>query len=391
MIMAGFFCMKQIPFKQVYIHGTVRDLTGKKMSKSLGNIIDPLEIIQQFGSDALRYTLVTSTAIGQDIFLSEEKFIAGRNFANKLWNVTRYVLGSSEEKLSFDCNFEDSQLSVADRWILSRLNHTISHVTRQLDKLSFNEAAHSIYDFLWRDYCDWYVELSKVVPPERKTITRAILIHVLENSLRLLHPIMPFVTEELWQHLKDKCGASSARGPSSIMISKWPKPDKKLIDSKAESDFEIFQAVVGAIRNTKAELNVPNDSRPSVLLSTTRKEIEEFLRSYEVFLCYLAQIKEAKVGKVAQRPGDAAATVVGDVEVIIPLAGFIDVVKERSRIQTRLTEIKDEFGRLDSKLKDRQFVQRAPKEIVEQTRQRHKQVKDALDKFNSHMRLLEGM
>jgi valyl-tRNA synthetase len=390
MIMAGEFCMKDIPFSRVYIHGTVRDLTGRKMSKSLGNVIDPLEIIQQFGADALRYTLVTSTAIGQDIFLSDDKFIIGRNFANKLWNVTRYVLASTDGKVDYTLQIPRSELAVADEWILSRLNQTIVQVTKALDKFSFNEAAHALYDFLWRDYCDWYVELSKITPDSRKTTTSLILVHVLEKSLRLLHPLMPFLTEELWQYLRSS-QQPAASNQQSIMLAEWPKADKKLINHEAEVEFALFQAVVGAIRNIKAELNLPNESRPPIIISSASKEKESFFSDNKAFVQALSQSGEVRVERLIQRPGDAAVAVIEGMEIIIPLSGLIDVVKERARIQVRLNELKEEVSRLDSKLKDKQFTQKAPKEIVEQTKARRKQVNDTFEKFSTHMKLLEGM
>jgi len=446
MIMAGLFCMGKIPFRHVYIHGTVRDLTGKKMSKSLGNIIDPLEIIDHYGADALRYTLVTATAIGQDIFLSEEKFVAGRNFANKLWNATRYVLsvaGGSPapardppggpgrlEALGQPSAFslEPRALGVADRWILSRLHRTIEHATRALDRFALNEATHAVYDFIWRDYCDWYVEVSKVQltqegsrlkaqgsrgellasslqPPassQPATQTLAILVHVLETSLRLLHPIMPFVTEELWQHLKglkaqgsrleaSKPPASSLQPPASIMVAPWPKASKRWFDQDAEVKFELFQSVVTAIRNTKQELNVPSETRPPVQLSTKRRQVREFFEEQRPFVQALAQVGEVTVGEAITRSRDAAATVVDGIEVIVPLSGLIDVARERQRVQTHVQELSEELARLEAKLKDRQFIQRAPEDVVAQTKARRTQVTETLKKFTSHLHLLESL
>jgi len=387
MIMAGYFCMGELPFRQVYIHGTVRDLTGKKMSKSLGNIIDPLEIIRQFGTDALRYTLVTSTAVGTDVFISSEKFIVGRNFANKLWNVTRFVLSVASDPASSSLITHHSSLSVADRWILSRLQHTITGATKALDRFAFNEAAHLIYDFLWHDYCDWYVELAKLRlntdGPDPQTLR--ILRDALHASLRLLHPIMPFVTEELWQYLSLKSQVSS------IMLAAWPKASKRWLDAEAEAQFGLFQAVVTAIRNTKQELNVPLDTRPPVHLSTKRRDTRQFLETHRPLVQALAEVGDVTVGEGAGRPRDAAATVVDGVEVIVPLAGFIDVGRERARIQTRVQELSEELSRLAARLRDRQFTQRAPKEIVEQTKAKRGEVADTLKKFTSHLQLLQAL
>ena len=420
MIMAGLFCMREIPFRQVYIHGTVRDLTGKKMSKSLGNIIDPLEIIDRYGADALRYTLVTATAIGQDIFLSEEKFVVGRNFANKLWNVTRYVLTAAEgsrleargQPAAF--SLEPRALSVADRWILSRLQHAITQATKSLERCAFNEAARVIYEFVWHDYCDWYVELSKCrltqgLDGPAALQTLIVLLDVLDTSLRLLHPVMPFVTEELWRHLQEmrpetgdqrqetsekmKSQVSGLRSQvsHSIMVAPWPTASRRWVHPAVEDQFALFQAVVTAIRNTKQELNVPSDTRPPVQLSTKRRDARQFLETHRPFVQALAQVGEVTVDDDAPRPRNAAATVVDGIEVIVPLAGFIDVDRERQRVQTRVTELTEELARLNAKLRDRQFIQRAPKEVVDQTKARRLNVTETLKKFTSHLHLLQAL
>ena len=412
MIMAGYVCMKDLPFRTVYIHGTVRDLTGKKMSKSLGNIIDPLDIIGRYGADALRYTLITTTAVGQDVFLSDEKFLIGRNFANKLWNVTRYTLGQvamhAGGAVRPFASITRDELDTTDRWILSRTHQTITAVTKTLDRFTFNEAAQAIYDLIWRDFCDWYVELSKLVPAERRPVTFAVLCHVLETSLRLLHPIMPFVTEELWQYLKrvtsDQWPVTS-EGKSktvtsdelrsspitSIMTAPWPKASKRWVDADAERQMALFQAVVTAIRNTKAELNVPTETKPPVHLSTAKADARAFLAETRSFVQVLAQVGEVQVGEHVSRPRDAASTVVDGVEVIIPLAGFVDAAKERQRIQQRVTELSEELTRIDTRLRDRQFTERAPKEIVEQTKTRRIQATDTLEKFTKHLHVLESL
>ena len=406
MIMAGLFCVREIPFRRVSIHGTVRDLAGKKMSKSLGNIIDPLEIIDRYGADALRYTLVTATAVGQDIFLSEEKFVSGRNFANKLWNVTRFVLSQIRPETR-DQRLEASSLprvsslgsrvlSVTDRWILSRLHHAIAEVTKALDRYAFNEAAQAAYELIWRDFCDWYVELAKVVPDSQRRTTVTILRHVLETSLRLLHPVMPFVTEELWQHLNSVASEKALHHSSlithhSIMAASWPKTEKRWIDTEAEKQFALFKAVVTAIRNTKTELNVPIETKPPVQLSTKREAVRRFFEDQRPFLQFLAQVGDVTVGQGLTKPRDASATVVDGVEVIVPLSGLIDVAKERQRLQTRVQELTDELNRLNARLKDRQFVQRAPEDVVNQAKQRRTQVQETLQKFTGHLQLLESL
>ena len=398
MIMAGCFCMKRPPFTDVYIHGTVRDITGKKMSKSLGNIIDPLDIIKQYGTDALRYTLVTATAIGQDVFLSEERFVAGRNFANKLWNATRYVL--SQEVTPHTSQVTKKDWSVPDRWILSRLQQTVDKVARALEQLLFNEATTTIYDFLWHDYCDWYLEISKI----KDQASQGVLVHVLETALRLLHPMMPFVTEELWQHLQTVGAQGSGavapnpepRTPnrpasSSIMTAPWPKAEKKLVDAEAERLFERLQGVVAAIRNTRAELNIPLDSRPAVRLAASQDAVRSFFETHRPLLQALAALGTVDVGATREHAKDAAAMVVDGVEILMPLVGLIDAGKERARLQQRVEELTKQLAGIEGRLKDDQFTSKAPKEVVEQTQERRAQVRELLKKFSDHLSLLQSM
>jgi len=401
MIMAGYFCMDKPPFTKVYIHGTVRDITGKKMSKSLGNIIDPLDIIDKYGTDALRYTLVTATAIGQDVFLSEERFTAGRNFANKLWNATRYILStaaSSELRgvsSSSQLATPNSQLSVADRWILSKLQGTIGRVTKALDGMLFNDAATALYDFLWHDFCDWYVEASKVslaqtsdvrhqTSEKERAATLSVLVHVLETSLRLLHPVMPFITETLWQQLTGQT--------TSIMVAPWPKAAKKLMDPDAEEQFERFKAVVTSIRTTRAELNVPNDRKtPVVWVISKDVATRHFFDNHKALLQALAQVSEVAALEDFHKQKDATTAVLDGVEVVIPLGGLIDVQKETQRLQQRVTELTNHLARTDARLRDPQFTEKAPPEIIEQTRNQRAQIHETLKKVSEYLSVLQAM
>jgi valyl-tRNA synthetase len=381
MIMAGLSCMKDIPFRRVYIHGTVRDLTGKKMSKSLGNIIDPLEIIEQFGADALRYTLVTSTAVGTDVLISEEKFVVGRNFANKLWNATRFLLSQGPVPVSVP-----HVQTITDRWILSRLQHTVEKVTNALEAMLFNEAASSIYDFLWHDVCDWYIEISKAVEASEKENSRSVLSHVLEVSMRLLHPFMPFVTEELWQQLKP------AGSKPSIMVSAWPVPDKHLVDTKAEPQFERFKKVVTSIRITRADLHVPNDRKtPTVWLVSKDTVTRDFFSDHRTWLQALAQVSAVAVLEDFHRQKDAIVTVVDGVEVVIPLGGLIDVQKETKRLQQKINTLTGYVERTTARLQDKQFTEKAPADVIEQFRQQVTQAQETLKKYSDYLSIFQSM
>ena len=386
MIMAGYVCMGKPPFARVYIHGTVRDMTGKKMSKSLGNIIDPLEIIKSYGTDALRYTLITSTAIGQDIFLSEERFAAGRNFANKLWNATRYVLSQPAATPKAG----KAALSLPDRWILSRLQRTITRVTESLEAFLFNDAANALYDFLWHDVCDWYLELSKHVPENQRPATRQTLLTVLEAALRLLHPVMPFVTEELWQRLPPTVRGKGKAAPASIMVAPWPKASAKLLDPEAEASMERFKAVVTAIRTTRAELNVPHDRRPSIHLIAKPSKVRLFL-DLNVLLQAMAQVGDITVAASGRRPKDAAAALVEGIEVFVPLAGLIDVQKELTRLKQQVEGLNRQLAQVDARLRDEQFTSKAPKDVIEQAKDRRTHVQESLKKLSEHLAVLQSM
>ncbi len=388
MIMAGYFCMGKPPFHQVYIHGTVRDLTGKKMSKSLGNIIDPLDIIEKYGTDALRYTLVTTTAVGQDVFLSEERFAAGRNFANKLWNATRFVLAQHAGAGPSAALPDRDTLSPVDRWILSRFERTITAATEALDDFRFNEAASTVYDFLWHDYCDWYLEASKVAlahEPQRKPQILAVLVHVLDTSLRLLHPTMPFVTETLWQHLQ---GEGAKRW---IMTAHWPLADRTLTDTRSENLVEALQAVVTAARTLRAEFNVPAGTKPPLRLIVPHPEIREFLEAQRPLLQTLAQAGEVAIERSrTTRPKQTAVSVTAEAEVLLPLEGLIDPAKERQRLQQRVDQLSQELSRLHARLKDRQFTAKAPADVVDQMRGRQEEVEAARKRFTEHLAVLEA-
>ena len=315
------------------------------------------------------------------------------------------------------------------------MQHTIARVTKSLDQFLFNEAANTLYDFLWHDFCDWYLEISKFQltqgqkPPSVEEIkkrvdailsdkapvvadaraqTLDVLIHVLETSLRLLHPVMPFVTEELWQHLTNsEFGVRSSESKSkerstpnselptpnsqSIMLASWPKASAKLIDEEAEEYMARFQAVVGAIRNTRAELNLPLDSRPTVRLVSKQPKVRQFLDTHRPLLQALAQVGDTAVESAAQRPKDAAAMVVDGIEVLIPLAGLIDTQKERARLQQRVDELTKQLAQTEARLNDKQFTGRAPKEVVEQTKARRTEIQDTLKKFSDHLAVLQSM
>jgi len=361
MIMAGLEFMKDIPFKQVYIHGTVRDITGTKMSKSLGNIIDPLDMIEKYGADALRFSIISITAQGQDVFLSEGKFELGRNFANKIWNASRFILMNlKNENVAKDlCIFyKGSKLPLPDRWILSRLYSTLDRVTRCLDEYKFNEAANSIYEFLWHEFCDWYIEIAKSRINEASTQT--ILYKVLEKSLRMCHPFMPFITEEIWQ----KLSARPENKGESIMAEPWPHLQKEMISEEAESEMKELIEVITAVRNIRAVWNIEPGLEINVMIKTHHAKDEKLLSENIDFIKQLSRVTNLKTGKIA-KPENTAVSVVGSLEVYVPLEGLIDFEKEKTRLLKEEARIGNEIKAITARLKDKNFTKKAPEDVVE--------------------------
>ncbi|MEK6733344.1 MAG: valine--tRNA ligase, partial [Candidatus Omnitrophota bacterium] len=398
MIMSGIEFRKDIPFRDVYIHGTVRDATGKKMSKSLGNIIDPLEIIDGFGADALRFSIVAITSAGQDVFLSKEKFEIGRNFANKIWNASRFVLmnigpnpgASNPCPVPLWYGVEHRTQSLADKWILSRLNRTIDAVNKALKNYRFNEAESLVYDFFWHDFCDWYVEMVKPqilnqgagVEGEGWRV-KGILIHVLEDSLKLLHPFMPFVTEAIWQNMEPiRAQARSSLGgilsPSplvsvagecikerpSIMTAPWPVADKHYVNKEIESNMEIVKDIIVNIRNIRSDMNIPYSRKIAAILVPLKQESESVLSDNAEYVKNLAQLDQLVIDKNLKKPKSSLSAVTENFNIFIPLEGVIDIEAEKARLAKKQDSLKQQLMFTDKRLKDKNFMDHAPENVV---------------------------
>jgi valyl-tRNA synthetase len=391
MIMAGLKFMGEKPFSEVYIHGLVRDVTGKKMSKSLGNVIDPVDVINHAGGDALRFALTSLvTGQGQDIKISENKITECRNFANKIWNVSRFVLmnvqGSKFEVKNLEPRTSclparpaggpagTANLELADQWILSRYNQRVREVTDLLESYDFGEAARRLYDFIWSEFCDWYVEMAKsriYSDNEDKEIVLSVLVQVLDGTLKLLHPFMPFITEEVWQLLKAQSSPPEAdKTQNSIMLSEWPKVDESLIDLKIDEQMNLIMEVIRAIRNIRSAMNVPVKSEAEAILVVPDKEKllkgEQYLKS----LAKLSKIEMVPVLK--EKPKQTATAVVGDIQIYIPLEGLIDIQKEVARLKRNIEKIENEVKRIDEKLSHKQFIENASQEVVNEAREEKK-------------------
>ena len=387
MIMAGMEFTGEIPFSDVYLHGTVRDLTGKKMSKSLGNIIDPIDIINEFGTDALRYSMMAITATGQDVFLSKDKFEIGRNFANKIWNASRFVLmniGMTTPGPGSTRPGTGSGLSLADEWILNRLNKTIAGVTKSLEQYRFNEAESLAYDFFWHDFCDWYVEMVKPEITDQETRdkrqeTEKVLIHVLETSLKLLHPFMPFVTEAVWQNIKER---------KSIVLEKWPVSDKKLIKKNTETDIDMIKSIIIGIRNVRANMNIPHSTRLKVFIAPLKKKEEVRLKPGVDYIKNLSKLDELIIDMGAKKTDVSATVVLEGFNIFIPLKGVIDIEKETARLTKKTEEIKIKLGFIKKRLKDKNFTKKAPEKIVKQEKEKGEKLQEQLDRIKETLKSL---
>ncbi|MCU0640684.1 MAG: valine--tRNA ligase [Candidatus Margulisbacteria bacterium] len=363
MIMAGLHFMGQVPFHTVYFNALVKDVHGKKMSKSWGNVIDPIEVIDRAGADALRFAFLSSiTGQGQDVKLSEDKITEARNFANKIWNVSRFVLMGTGNR---DVQSQVPQSpELADRWIISRLNQTIKKVTANIDAYEFGEAAHNLYEFIWSEFCDWYVEIAKRrlygEDKQAKGVVQGVLLEVLQETLKVLHPFMPFITEEIWSRVT----SNEKREGSSIMLAQWPVADDKAVDAKAEAEMTVVMDVVRAVRNIRAEFNVPHGNEIEVTIVGDKTFNEVYLKT----LAKVGQI--TIVRKLEQKPAQSASAVAGGLEVYVGLAGLIDLVKETGRLLKDKEKLVSELAKIENRLNDQNFLAKANPESVEKEKVR---------------------
>jgi valyl-tRNA synthetase len=387
MIVMGLENTGKIPFHTVYLHGLIRDENGEKMTKTRGNVINPVDVIEGYGTDALRFGLLMGTSAGTDSKLSDTKLEAGRNFANKLWNATRFVVRSLDTESDRDLKIDRSKLTAEDRWILSRLNRTVASVVGLLESFQFGEAQRQIHDFLWGDYCDWYIELAKIRLQAKDNTSLPVLVQVLETSLRLLHPYMPFLTEELWQNLKKN--VTSIRG-DSIMVAAYPVADESAFDADAESEIEAITEIIRSIRNVRAQYKVESGRwiEASVYTGADRYTV---ISRYEAAIKALARANPVSFleGEPGEKSGDNTLVLpLAQTTVAIPLASMFDAEAEKQRMAKELAQTQDEVDRLEARLQDEAFLTRAPETVVAKERQKFYTLKDKLEKLRQqHARL----
>ncbi|MTV48064.1 valine--tRNA ligase [Heliobacillus mobilis] len=388
MVFMGLEFMHEVPFREVFIHGLILDSQGRKMSKSLGNGVDPIEVIEQYGADTLRFMLVTGNTPGNDIRFHFERLEATRNFANKIWNASRFVLMNLE---GFDPHESWGELTLADRWILSRYNRLIGDVNKALETYDIGEGARAIYDFLWSEYCDWYIELVKPrlygkdasvkdAVKSRQTAQK-VLSHVLRGTMQLLHPFMPFLTEEIWQQLPHH--------GQSIMVSSWPAAQAEFIDDSVENEMGLLMEVIRAVRNIRAEMNVAPGKRAEIILVSSNEENRRLLAQGSALVANLANASEVKIeGVTYGQPEGAVTAIVGDVTVYVPLKDLIDLTKEIDRLTKELRATEEEIRRLGNKLNNPGFVAKAPADVVAKEREKER---EALKKKTALEERLRGL
>ncbi|MGM9903087.1 MAG: valine--tRNA ligase [Enterococcus sp.] len=355
------------PFENVLIHGLIRDEQGRKMSKSLGNGIDPMEVIEKYGADALRWFLSNGSAPGQDVRFSYEKMDAAWNFINKIWNASRFVLMNIEDMTIDDIDLSGEK-TVADRWILTRLNETIAKVTDLFDHFEFGEAGRQLYNFIWDDFCDWYIEMSKETlygeDETAKQTNRSILVHTLDQILRLLHPIMPFVTEEIWQHLPHK--------GTSLVVAEYPVIQPEYDDETASKGMEVLKELIRSVRNIRSEVNTPLSKPITLMIKTNDPKIDQFLVENTNYIERFCNPEELTISSEITAPDLAMSAVLTGAEIFLPLAGLINIEEEIQRLEKELVKWTSEVKRVQGKLSNERFVSNAPDDVVEAEREKEK-------------------
>lgn len=384
MIFQGLEFTGERPFENVLIHGLVRDSEGRKMSKSLGNGVDPMDVIDQYGADALRFLLATGTTPGNDIRFQWEKVEANWNFGNKIWNAARFTLMNVEGVTAEDIELEGTK-TIADRWILHRLQETKQNATQLMEKYEFGEAGRTLYNFIWDDLCDWYIEMAKLPlygeDEQPKHMAQSVLVHVFDQTMRMLHPMMPFITEEIWQHLPHE--------GTSIMSASWPTADSQLFDEEAVRDMELIQEVIRSVRNTRAEMNVPPSKAVPVSLKPSNSQASERLERGRDYIVRFGNPDTLTIDAALEAPEKSISHVLSGAEIFLPLEGLINVDEEIERLQREKDKLDKEVERVTKKLNNEGFVSKAPAHVVEEEKEKQKDYEQKREKVTARMEELQ--
>ena len=386
MIMMGLEFKGDIPFYYVYVHPTVLTREGKRMSKSKGTGVDPLDLINKYGADVTRFGLAIQCTEMQDLRFHEENFENTKNFTNKIWNAARFVISNLDFNVNYnEIDLSKHSLSLSDKWILTRLQKVIREVTEHLENFRFSEYVKTIYNFFWSEFCDWYIELSKprlstTEDPESKLIAQVILWRVLKESMQLLHPVMPFITEEIWQKLPST--------DESIMISKWPEPNESLIDEEAERDMIFLMDSIRSIRAIRSEFNILPNEVINVEFSTPNKYKEILLQGYSGYFYTLAR---AKLSSTLEKKDlkHVAHKIVEDVNYYVNLEGLIDINKEREKVKKEIDDVSSLIEKIERRLSDKNFIEKAPIEVVEKEKEKLENLKKKFEFLQERYKTLE--
>jgi valyl-tRNA synthetase len=368
MIMSGLEFTEDVPFHTVYLHGLIRDEHGRKMAKTTGNVIDPLEVMDEYGTDALRFTLLTGSAPGNDMNLSMERIAANRNFCNKIWNATRFVVNNIGTAFEFGAStWNLSGLATPDRWILSRHHRLVAEVTRLMSEYNFGEAGRQLYDFFWGEFADWYIEIAKIrlygTNVRAQATVRRVLVYVLERTLRMLHPFIPFVTEAAWQHLPHEAEA--------LIVTNWPQANPSAINDEAEAQMAILIEVIRAIRNIRSEYNVEPAKKITAYIAAG--SYYDLIVKHQEIIVALARLEKDEfflASALPKKPDQSVTQVVsGGLEIYLPLAGLIDLEAEQERLHKEVAQAEKRIAASKIKLNNPDFIQKAPAAVVEKERE----------------------
>ncbi|GIQ64580.1 hypothetical protein PACILC2_31480 [Paenibacillus cisolokensis] len=374
-----------IPFRDVLLHGLVRDENGQKMSKSLGNGVDPLDVIEQYGADAMRFMLSTGITPGQDLRYRKEKVEQARNFANKIWNASRFALMNLEGFKVSDIDLS-GKLGTAERWILHRLNETARDITRLIDQYEFGETGRLLYNFIWDDLCDWYIEFAKLnlygQDEEAKRATQSVLAYVLDRTLRLIHPFMPFISEEIWQHLPHE--------GETITLAAWPTYDAAFEAPEAVREMELLMELIRAVRNIRAEVGAPMSRKVELIVKPSGETEEAILNRNRDFIERFCGTSQLEIGLALTGPDKAMSAVVTGAELFLPLAGLIDIEQEIARLEKELKTLNGEVERIERKLANEGFMAKAPAKVIEEERNKLKDYADKRAKVLARIAELRG-
>jgi len=384
MMMMGIHFMGEVPFKDVYVHALVRDEDGKKMSKSLGNVIDPLSVIERYGTDAFRFTLAAFAAQGRDVKMSEKRVEGYRHFINKIWNAARFALMHLEKGYE---TVDQEHLSLPDRWILSRLQRTVDSVYAALEGYRFNDAAGALYKFVWHEFCDWYLEAIKPTlygstDQNRREATLSVLWRVLCDSMVLLHPFIPFVTEEIWHKLPGTDG--------SIMNAVFPSDDSagkdiRRRDIDSESKMELISGIITAIRNIRGEMNISPSLSLAVTVQSQIDSTRQTVRQHQDLIVNLARLESLSIEEPGERPQTAATAIVDGASIFISLGGIIDLAKEENRLEKEIAKLASELAFVTKKLGNEEFLNKAPQQVVEKTKEKYARMAEKQQKLRSNL------